>query len=394
MRWARGLAVLALAALLTAVAVRAMTFVAPADHPIRVLAGSFDGHPDALLDRAMTEIGTAASRGGAVPPSARTAMAAVARKAPLAPEPFLVEGTIAEIGGDSGRAERLFLAARDHDPRSQGARYFLADRYLKTNRILPGLIEMSALGRLSEKLSAPLVPALAAYARTPGATTELRRFFERSPALRESTLAMLAGDPRNGPLILSLASPIRPEAPPAEWQRRLIQALITTGDYAGAEAMWRRVAGIRDRGLLYNPQFRALPALPPFNWSYVSGTAGVAEASGSGGLDVIYYGREATTFASQTLRLPPGRFRLSVRLVGASGETGLSWTIRCVPGDSMILQLPLDNVAAKVAAGGFTVPPAGCAAQLIELRARPGETARTAEVSISGLALERQAPGA
>ena len=64
---ARALVVLPLAVLLSIGAVRAMTFVAPADHPLRALRATFAGHPDAATDRAMAEIGAAAGRGEAMP---------------------------------------------------------------------------------------------------------------------------------------------------------------------------------------------------------------------------------------------------------------------------------------------------------------------------------------
>lgn len=384
---ARALVVIPLAVLLAIGAVRAMTFVAPGDHPLRAFAGWFSGHPDALTDQAMAEIGTAAARGGTVPLSAKAAMAAVAGARPLAPDPFLVEGTIAEMGGDQRRAERLFLAARNRDPRSEAARYFLADRYLKSGRVFAGLVEMGALARLSEKASQPLAPALAAFARSPGAIAELRRYFEVSPKVRDTTLAVLAEDPRNAPLVLALAPAPRPGAPPADWQERLIRALVVAGDYDGAEAIWTRVAGVANRGLLYNPQFRDLPGPPPFNWNYASGSSGVAEASGSGGLDVIYYGREDLTLAGQLLRLAPGRYRLSMRIDGPSRATGVAWIVQCVPGNTVLLQLPLDAVDQGSIAGTFAVPAAGCAAQSLELRGRPSESSTTAQLTILDLAL-------
>lgn len=388
---ARALVVLPLAVLLAVGAIRAMTFVAPSSHPLRVLAPMFGSHPDALVNRAMGEIGTAAARGGTVPPSARLAIASVARKAPLAPDPFLVEGTIAEMAGDSSRAERLFLAARSRNPRSPGARYFLADRYLKTNRILPGLVETGALARLSEQASQPLIPALAAYAKTPGAIAELRRFFKLSPRTRDNTLWLLAEDPRNARLVLALApEPVR-GASPADWHGRLIQSLISAGDFAGAEALWSRIAGVANRGLLYNPQFRASSALPPFNWQFASGAAGVAEPSGSGGLDVIFYGRAEVTLATQMLRLGAGRYRLAMRVGGPSRASGLAWTIQCLPGNTPLVQLPLGTVGKDPIGGVFAVPAAGCPAQLIELRGRPGESSETAQLTIFDVKLERLA---
>lgn len=388
MREARGLLVLLLAGLLAFGAVRAMTFVAPATHPLRTLVPAFASHPDALTHQAMVEIGTAAARGKSVPASSRQAIASVARKAPLAVDPFLVEGTIAQMAAEPLLSERLFLAARDRNPRSQAARYFLADRYLKTNRILPGLVELGALARLSEKASQPLIPALAAYARTPGAIAQLRRYFEIAPATRNSTLALLAEDPRNAPLILSLAPKGQAGAVPAEWHGRLIQSLIRAGDYAGAEALWNRIAGVARRGLLFNPNFRRSAAPAPFNWQYSTGPAGVAEPSASGGLDVIYYGRAEVTLAGQLLRLAPGLYRLAMRVEGPSRASGLAWTVTCVPTGTALLQLPLGTVGKGVVVAPLTVPATDCPAQAIELRGRPASSEATEQFRISDLKLD------
>ncbi|MEO8141215.1 MAG: hypothetical protein ABI617_01005 [Sphingomicrobium sp.] len=390
---ARALVIVPLAALLSIGAIRAMTFVAPTDHPLRALGPTFAGHPDATTDRAMAQIGAAAGRGEAMPKSAQQGLASVARKAPLAADPFLVEGTIAQMAGDPARAETLFLAARTRDPRSQGARYFLAERYFQTRRILPGLVEMGALARLSERASEPLVPALVAYARTPGAIAELRRFFVLAPTVRDRTLSLLAGDARNAPLVLALMPDPRSVSKDSDWPRRLIQSMVLANDYAGAEAMWTRLSGVTNRGLVYNPQFRNLPAPPPFNWNYGSGSSGVAEPSGGGGLNVIYYGRDDATLANQMLRLAPGRYRLSMQVDGPSRANGVAWTILCYPGPSSILQLPLGTVAKGVVSGTFTVPATGCAAQSIELRGRPPEVTETAQLSIKDFALQPVASG-
>ncbi len=388
MRMARALVVLPLAALLAVGALRAMTFAAPSDHPLRALRSTFAGHADSITDRAMAEIGTAAARGQAMPTTARQGLAAVARAAPLSAAPFLVEGTAAQMANDPDRAERLFLAARTRDPRSQGARYFLAERFFQTGRMLPGLLEMGALARLSERASEPLVPALVAYARTPGAIDELRRFFALEPGVRERTLSLLASDAANAPLVLALMP--APSSIPAgsDWPQRLIQAMFATGDYAGAEAMWRRISGVAEHGTIFNPQFRKLRAPAPFNWNYGSSNAGVAEPSSTGRLDVIYYGREDATLASQTLRLSPGRYRLTMRVEAPSRPAGLAWTVLCYPGSTAIMQLPLDSVSKGIVSGAFAIPATGCAAQSIELRGRPPETAETTELSISGLKLD------
>ena len=388
MRPVRALVVLSIALLLGLGLVRAMTFVAPGTHPLRGLAAWFDSHPAAVADKAMTQIGTAAARGQSVPALARRAMIDLARLAPLSDDPFLVEGTIAQMAGNTKRSERLFVTARDRNPRSQGARYFLADLYLKTDRIFPGLVEMGVLARLSETASQSLAPALADYARSPGATDQLRRYFATSPAVRDSTLALLASDARNKSIVLALAPRQRPGAPAAEWQGRLVQALIASGDYAGAEALWSRFAGVHDRGRLFNPQFRKLHAPPPFNWTVSAGSAGVAEATGDGGLDVIYYGREEAAFASQVLRLAPGRYRLAMRVDGPAPAAGLAWTIMCLRGSAALLHLPVGIVAKGDVAGNFTVPATDCEAQTLELRGRPVELSGSVQTTITNLRLD------
>lgn len=389
---ARGLIVLPIAFLLAVFAIRAMVFQAPADHPLHALQPMFPGHPQLLIDRAMSEIGAAAANGAGMPAAARQTMMIAGRKAPLAPTPFLVDGTIAQISGNDRRAEALFIAARLRDPRAPAARYFLADRYLRTNRIAAGLVEMAALARISEKASQPLAPALAAYARSPGAIPQLKQFFASAHATRDMTLEILSADPANADLVLALAPPLPlRQTPPPAWQVVLVRALVTAGNYAAAENIWRRINGITHRGLLYDPEFRDQSTAPPFNWQLASGSGGVAEASGAGGLDVIYYNREEVALATQLLRLGPGTYRLAMRVEAPVSANGLAWSIACDSGDHKpLLLLPLDPAHNGVVAGTFSIPAEACAVQWIQLRGRPGDGSDTAQATISALRLEPQ----
>src|SRR5213075_2269622 len=97
---AKALFVLPVALLVAIAAIRAMTFLSPADHPLRRLQPLFPGHPAAQMESAMRQIGASAAKGGGVPVSAHQAMLSAARTAPLAPDPFLVEGTIVQMRGD------------------------------------------------------------------------------------------------------------------------------------------------------------------------------------------------------------------------------------------------------------------------------------------------------
>ena len=83
-------------------------------------AALWPSHPAVLTDRALLAIASAAARGRSVPGSTRADVRRIAVKAPLSPDPFLIEGAIAETEGRGEAAERLLVAARDRDPRSRG----------------------------------------------------------------------------------------------------------------------------------------------------------------------------------------------------------------------------------------------------------------------------------
>lgn len=388
----RALVAVPLASLVAVLAIRAMIFIAPASHPLRVLEPMFGGHPTALTTSAMREIGASAAKGGQVPQSARQSLTLLASRSPLAPEPFLVDGTIAEMDSAGARAEPLFVAARTRDPRSEAARYFLATRYLKTGRIEAGLLETVALARLSERAAAPLVPALAAYAITPGAAPRLKHALDLSPRIRDGTLALLAQEPRNVDLVLALAPPTKRGAAPSDWQVQMINGFIKAGDLAAAERIWSRFSGVANRGLLYNPQFGDTVSFPPFNWELPASSAGVAEPADRGGLDVIYYGRADALLARQLLRLTPGSYRLAMRVQGTSGVSGLAWVVQCLSATQPIARVAVEPVAAGNVVATINVP-ANCPGQWIELRGQPTEAMATAELTISNLSLARAGAG-
>ena len=348
------------------------------------------GHPQILLDDAMASIGAAAATGQAAPAATVAAMTRVARKAPLEGTPFLLKGGVAQTEGRELAAVPLFLHARRLDPRAPASRYFLADHYLRSGQVRSGLAEMAVLARLTPRSREAFVPALADYARTPGAAGPLSVFFASSPEFKPLVLETLAARPENAGLVLRLAGPRSSSGSQgdAQWQRVLLTRMVEAGEYAKAYAVWDRLTGAgTPGGALHNARFTDQAAPAPFNWTLHSGSAGVAEPAAGGGLQVIYYGRENIGLANQLLVLRPGPYRLRMSASGEAGADGLVWTIRCQPIDRVILELP---VKAGVNAANFEVPASGCAAQLIELLGRAGEGGRTADLRINDLMLDRR----
>jgi hypothetical protein len=386
----RAIIVVALA-LLTAVAVIRTAFVAAyASSDLAKAATVWSGHPSVIFAVGLERVGRTAAAGQAVGKSIVEPLLAASRKAPLAPEPFLVRGVQAQLGGNQRLAELAFLEARNRDPRSVPAHYFLADHYLKTGQTRHGIDEISALTRLVPQSLGDIAPYLAAYARSPGGAPEVKRMIREHPPLEPLLLNILASDANNERLALFLWSG-RGGASAREWQERLLNSLVAAGRYEQARAAWRRFSPAMSRGEeTIDPGFSD-DALPPFGWNFVSGPAGVAEPDDRGRLHILYYGRDDLVLAGRLLMLKPGSHRLSMRIEGTSpAAKSLAWTIKCLPSSTEIAAVAL----ATARKGGslnaaFGVPPSGCEAQRFELVGTAPELPEQADVTIADLRFDR-----
>lgn len=382
------MAVVAVVAIIAGVtAVRNAAVVAFADSRPALAASVWADHPRTVTAVALGAIGRTTAEGQAPGAATLQALAAVLRQDPLAAEPLLVEGTKALSAGQFGRAEALLVEARRRDPRLPAARYLLADLYLRQGRTADGLREIGALIRRLPKAAAPLTPALAAFARQPGAAGQVREIIDGNPQLRNNVLATLAADPGNTALVLSLAGDTESEGEEA-WRPVLLASLLQSGEYRRAYRLWARFSGVRPdvKPGLFNSRFRFSRALPPFNWTLTSGAAGVAEPAPDGGLRVLFYGRENAVLASQVLLLTPGTYRLRYELRSAPADGApLGWAVHCLPGDKVLAaQTSIDDGALP-----FAVP-ASCRAQELQLRGSVAEFPASVDLTIDKLGLTRE----
>jgi hypothetical protein len=349
------------------------------------------GHPSVLTATSMREVGLAAAAGRNPSSATLHKIYQLMLKAPLAVEPFLVQGALAEKRGEFAVASQLYREASRRDPRSVAAHYLLTDLYLRTGRTEDGIRELADLSRLVPAATLQLAPAIAKFSHSPGAADQLRNIFASDPLLEQPVLSVLAEDPSNADLILSVTRTRSAAEPPFDWEEKLLDGMVAQGQYAQAFATWSRLAGSGAGGGvgLFNPAFRPSNAPPPFNWSYGATDAGVAEPE-NGSLRILFYGRENMSLAQQTLILPPGRYRLAVPVTTASGDSRtLAWSINCLPGKSRILTLPLSqNGGSGMITGEFEVPAQGCGAQQIELDGAAEDSPTTVDLRIGPLTLQ------
>jgi hypothetical protein len=340
-------------------------------------------HPSVEISLGLADIGRSTRERRSIGPQAFAMMDDAASKSPLSPEPFLVRGVEAQVSGDLETAKRSFAAAQWRDPRSLPAAYFLATYYYRTGRAFEGLEQTALLARLTPGGNVA-VPFVAAYARDRSNWPQMRRLFQSHRDLEGGVLATLAGDSVNADAVLALADP-EFRRPDSEWLPILLSSLVGSGDYSRARAIWSSIGGGSSTDLLFDPNFSDAQPPPPFNWSLVSSSVGLAERQPRRGLHVIFYASEDGVLASQLVLLPAGSYRLQLQLGGSTVHPEeLRWSIRCNKQDEPIASIAIDEAARK----GWTFQvPADCPAQWIELSGRSGDIAQQSEAVITGLKL-------
>ena len=339
----------------------------------------------------MSDVGQAAARGQAPNEHTLARLEQLAAKEPLAAQPFLIHGAMAARTGDFDRAEKFLSIARQRAPRSAAAHYLMGDLYLRTNRPAAAMAEMAVLSRLIPGGSLQLVPSLAAYAKTPRSIPKIKAILESYPELEEPLLAQMSADPANAEAVLRLASPRAGDGRAPVWQGMLLSNLVAQGHYEKAYTTWRRLSGgSGGPGELKNPQFDASNAPPPFNWRFAEGAGAVVQPS-SGGLEVVYFGRDNLAFAEQVVLLPPGRHRLTMSVSGSFADgSGIAWKVKCLPDGRELMKLPLKAVGPL--SGEFMVP-STCKAQSISLTGEISEVPVRTDFRVSGVRLTPVAGG-
>ncbi|MEQ7872942.1 hypothetical protein ABDK56_02920 [Sphingomonas sp. ASV193] len=369
---------------------REMVLSLPADARPAEWIASWPASARLVGDQAMRRLGAGAASGQATSPATREAFARLARLDPLSPQPLLFDGALTLQAGKPKDAERQFAAAKALDPRSAAARYFLATVLLGQGQVGPALDELAMLKKVSVG-GGNYDAAFAEYAKSSGNIPAIEAFLAKHPEHRAPMLAALASDPANAGLVLRLAGPIDPAAPPPDpdWRSTLLLGFVNRGQADAARLAWRQMVGAAAAGDgLYNPRFLSSTAPAPFNWTLTSGDDGLVEPDGTGKLNLVYYGRHDSLLAAQTTLLAPGRYRLSLDVAATTAHSAMAWSIQCQPGGQQLAQLSLDREGAGPVAIEFAVP-AGCNAQRFDLRGMAGMTESTSEMTISNLSLVR-----
>lgn len=344
---------------------------------------AWPGHPQSELWSGLTQIGLTARERKPVPPSAFALIRDAARKSPLEAQPFVVRGVQAQVAGDRELAIAAFRAATLRDGRSIPARYFLAEQYLRSGDASGGLKQIAVLARMVPNGVDSLGPYIAAYAKDPRSRPQIRSLFRSDPEIEQAALTALAADAANAELIMQIATP---RGKPPQWSARLVESLVNSGQYQKARAIWAQLShvSLSSSDLVFDAGFRRPDAPGPFNWILISSAAGLAERQPNGRLHVLFYGQRDGVLARQMLVLPPGRYRLAMRVTGdIAHAAALTWTINCGHSGSTIATLPV----ARASRGTVFTVPSNCEGQDLQLVGSAPDLPQQVDLTISDFSL-------
>jgi hypothetical protein len=356
------------------------------EHPERARAIWAD-YPDAVIGERMIAIGRAAKLHRVIDDSLTAPVISAARVSPLSIEPFLVQGVKLQGEGREQLAGKLFLAAEQRDPRKVAPHLFLALHYSKSRQDALGLTELGKVIRLVPESEGEVSSRVALAMKQKGGVAMVRALVKESPELRDDVVRALATNADNLGLVLSLTQ----RGSANDWQPVMITSLLQAGQVDRAYALWNDRYGRHvqktEADFLRDATFH-MSSQPPFGWSLLTGSGGVAEPAAEGGLHLIYYGRDNLIAASQTLLLSQGRYILFQRAaVGQGSPLPLRWDVTCINPDRKIASIGFADLVRGGAGRAEITVPAGCPAQRIELTATAPDLPETLDVTISEIAL-------
>lgn len=336
-----------------------------------------------------------------LPPGAVAVARRAAVELPLAYEPYFILARAEEKAGRYDRATRLMEEARRRRPNSTSVHVALLGYYSLAEAYQKAIDEADMAMRVNGRSMSLILPGFAKLvAADPKARQAIAVSLARRPPWRGAFLEVAATSKMDAASARALVSDIRRLAPsrvPQEEEAFLIRALVASGEYREARALWESFtpASLRTTAVT-DGDFKGVTTLAPFKWNLHSGADGSAEAAKPSAdarahLEVDYFGGAPLVLADQTLAAKPGNYRLTSLLTGEGepSDVELNWELSCLPSYKTIATLKLRPFGSGVhrRETAVTIPASGCTGQALGLIGRTGEVARPVHAEIRNIAL-------
>ena len=306
-----------------------------------------------------------------------TALARAAlRRDPAAVAAVATLGLDAQIRGDTPAARRMFAYSQGLSRRDLRSQLWAIEDAVSRGDVAAALQHYDVALRTSSGGADLLYPVLGAAVAEPAVRRELVRVLATKPPWGNDFLTYAAAAPPAPRAMAQLLADLDQAhvAVPEAAEARVIDALLTTGDAAGA---WRRYASLRRnvaRNASRDPHFTLALAVPTrFDWTAIDspGVSATIEPSARGGRFDFSLSAEADgPILRQAQLLPPGTYTIrGSAIVQQADAPRPYWLLACSDGRV----LARVDLVANGGFGGTLRVPSGCDVQTLTLVARPLE---------------------
>lgn len=326
---------------------------------------------------------------------AETLARASLRLAPFNAVALRVLGMSLHEKGETARAEPIMTLAGNWDLRDSPTQLWLFEQRVRAGEHASGFAHLDTVLRrrsdIRERLFAVVKQGLQEDPRVFGA---LAGRLALAPNWRPSFLSYLARDAAGRRQAVSIAASLNRSGTPLsdEEVRSLSSALLAERETAGLKWMAQQL-GLLDGKPLRDAGFEGELVHPPFGWDIRGGAGASVEVVrddtwNSRALLVSHDGLSVAPLARQLLALEPGRYALRGRSRGEDGPFEYYWRVACVGGPAS--EAPARAVPGMDPLVTFSVPPAQCDLQWLELRTRLAERTRQSVAVFDDLSIERR----
>ncbi len=254
-----------------------------------------------------------------------------------------------------------------------------------------------------------LSPLLSQLLENPEAAPAVVDVLAEAPSWRRhfTTRLLNATSDARVPLDLFLALKTTPNPPTDEELRSYLRFLMDRRFFDLAYYVWLQFlppGELAHAGLLYNGGFERRPTGMPFDWVMADERSGRASFERRADRAperalVVRFGRGPAEleYISQTLRLPPGRYRIEGNATGnLEGSRGLRWRTQCLGAQKVAIgesEMIVGRISSWTSFSfDVTVPAADCAAQSLRLvldARTPSERLVAGSMSFDDLSVDR-----
>ena len=322
----------------------------------------------------------------ATDPNLRTEVRALVEAAlnrdPMNARALRILGQVADAANDEAVASKFMQAAARRSLRESGAVFWLMRESFERKDYAGAVQYADVLLRTRPEAVEQAVPTLARIAEDRDNNGELNKLLATNPPWRAQFLSALLRHITDARTPLGLLVSIKDSATPptAAELRSYLDLLIQKNFHELAYYVWLHFLSqeqLANTGSIFNGGFENRPSGLPFDWVVTQGQ-GVTidfaqrdDASGRALLVEFGQGRVDFRGVSQMLMLAPGTYRLKGQYRGRIiGRRGLEWRVHCAGAKELLAKSDMVTGATPIwteFAVTFTVPPAGCRAQLMRL---------------------------